>query len=370
VHTVGEELKRGRERLGLSAEQIEARTKVQLYKIEALENGTFERLPQGIYLDGIVRSYANEVGVDPEPLIERVREERATAAQGWMTSSGGGDPLFAREETAGRSSGLRRDRITESPPIQPGTVSTLTVHTEQLPRRHRYNPSSFVLPLFALLASAGWSAYFYEVASRPDRDRAPAASAPLPARSDDAVTERPAAPDVVATPPSRNQPTPADADASAVQRGSSGTAGTSVPDAPAPAAPAAVSPSPAAPVRDLSGHWSLNTSVQTSSVADFVGLRLGYDVQLEQAGNRLTGRGRKVTENGRAIALQSQTAISMAGSISGGRVTLTLTEEGAQRQSHGKFVLLVDESGALRGRFSSTAAQSSGMVEGHRVDKP
>ena len=74
--TVGSELKQARENAGLSPEQISERTKIQLYKIDSLENGTFELLPQGIYLDGIVRAYAQQVGVDPEPLVERVRLER------------------------------------------------------------------------------------------------------------------------------------------------------------------------------------------------------------------------------------------------------------------------------------------------------
>ena len=74
--TVGTELKQAREHAGLSPEHISERTKIQLYKIDSLENGTFELLPQGIYLDGIVRAYAQQVGIDPEPLVERMRLER------------------------------------------------------------------------------------------------------------------------------------------------------------------------------------------------------------------------------------------------------------------------------------------------------
>ena len=36
----------------------------------------------------------------------------------------------------------------------------------------------------------------------------------------------------------------------------------------------------------------------------------------------------------------------------------------------GKFVLILDEAGRLRGRFSSNAAQSSGLVEADRVSTP
>jgi len=87
------------------------------------------------------------------------------------------------------------------------------------------------------------------------------------------------------------------------------------------------------------------------------------------AGDRVTGAGRKVTQNGDGIGLRAQTPILVAGTIDGDRLTLTFKERGARRPTEGKFVLLLDESGTLRGRFSSTAAQSSGTVEGRRLPR-
>ena len=66
----GAELKQAREHAGLLAEQIADRTKIKLHKIIALEEGDFDSLPQGIYLDGIVRAYAREVKIDPEPIVD------------------------------------------------------------------------------------------------------------------------------------------------------------------------------------------------------------------------------------------------------------------------------------------------------------
>jgi hypothetical protein len=57
----------------------------------------------------------------------------------------------------------------------------------------------------------------------------------------------------------------------------------------------------------------------------------------------------------------------MAGAIAGHRLTLNVVELGKQPETRGKIVLLVDEAGTLRGRFSSSAAPSSGQVEGRRV---
>ena len=74
--TVGTVLKQAREQAGLSAGQISEHTKIQLYKIKALEEDDFSRLPEGIYLDGIVRAYSREVGLNPEAMVARARIER------------------------------------------------------------------------------------------------------------------------------------------------------------------------------------------------------------------------------------------------------------------------------------------------------
>jgi transcriptional regulator with XRE-family HTH domain len=74
--SIGPLLKQAREQAGLSAAQISERTRIQLYKIDALENGNFFLLPDGVYLDGIVRAYARELSLESEPLIERLHRER------------------------------------------------------------------------------------------------------------------------------------------------------------------------------------------------------------------------------------------------------------------------------------------------------
>lgn len=243
---VGAELRQARERAGLSSEQIAERTKIQLYKIEALENDNFERLPDGIYLDGVVRAYAHEVATHPDPLT----------------------PAATR-------------------------------------------------------------------------------SSPPPASQDTAVSTAPAT--IVP---------PRDTTSTAPQERTTA-------EAPESAKTALAADS----LKDVSGSWTLATHITSSSFARFEGLQLGYEIQLEQAGDRVRGAGRKVTQNGDGIGPRAQTPISLDGTIDGDRLTLTFNERGARRPTQGKFVLLVDEAGTLRGRFSSTAAHSSGTVEGHRLSR-
>ncbi len=65
----GMRLKRARERRGISLRQIATATKISVGALEALERSDISRLPGGIFSRAIVRSYAIEVGLEPEEVI-------------------------------------------------------------------------------------------------------------------------------------------------------------------------------------------------------------------------------------------------------------------------------------------------------------
>lgn len=67
----GGKLRQARERRGVSLRQIAASTKISIAALEALERNDVSKLPGGIFSRAFVRSYAIEVGLDPE---ETVRE--------------------------------------------------------------------------------------------------------------------------------------------------------------------------------------------------------------------------------------------------------------------------------------------------------
>jgi cytoskeletal protein RodZ len=67
----GARLREARERRGVSLRDIAAHTKLSVASLEALERNDTSRLPGGIFARAFVRSYAAEVGLDPE---ETVRE--------------------------------------------------------------------------------------------------------------------------------------------------------------------------------------------------------------------------------------------------------------------------------------------------------
>ena len=70
VSGYGDNLREARERRGLSLRQIANATKISMMTLEALERNDMKRLPGGIFTRAFVRSYALEVGLDPDQAIE------------------------------------------------------------------------------------------------------------------------------------------------------------------------------------------------------------------------------------------------------------------------------------------------------------
>lgn len=79
----GSMIRRAREARGISLRQIAAVTKISVAVLEALERNDISRLPGGIFSRAFVRSYAVEVGLDPErtvcEFLEQFPHESVTA---------------------------------------------------------------------------------------------------------------------------------------------------------------------------------------------------------------------------------------------------------------------------------------------------
>src|SRR5919109_2074625 len=69
VADFGTKLKRAREGRGISLRQIATATKISVAALEALERNDISRLPGGIFSRAFVRSYAIQVGLDPEDTV-------------------------------------------------------------------------------------------------------------------------------------------------------------------------------------------------------------------------------------------------------------------------------------------------------------
>ncbi len=72
---VGETLQLARERKGVDLFRAERDTKIRLRYLSALEDGAYEDLPPPVYTKGFLRNYAIYLGLDPDELLERWRDE-------------------------------------------------------------------------------------------------------------------------------------------------------------------------------------------------------------------------------------------------------------------------------------------------------
>lgn len=108
--SLGATLKQARERKGVSLRQIAAATKISVPALESIERNDFSRLPGGIFSRAFVRSYAIEVGLDPD---ETVREFlRIVEGEGEID----GGEISTRSSHARPHAAGRRDAARDSTP--------------------------------------------------------------------------------------------------------------------------------------------------------------------------------------------------------------------------------------------------------------
>jgi len=90
VAGIGESLRSTRERRGLSIDQVALETRISPRFLEALEAEQFAELPAPVYVRGFLRSYANYLRIEPEPLLEQlVNGDSAYAVAGAAAASNG-----------------------------------------------------------------------------------------------------------------------------------------------------------------------------------------------------------------------------------------------------------------------------------------
>src|SRR3954466_6758385 len=91
------QLRQARERRGISLRQIAAATKIAAAALEALERNDISKLPGGIFSRAFVRSYASEVGLDPD---EPGKEVLARSAKAAAPSAEAAPTVIPAEEVA------------------------------------------------------------------------------------------------------------------------------------------------------------------------------------------------------------------------------------------------------------------------------
>jgi cytoskeleton protein RodZ len=78
---LGTRLRQAREAKGAPLHEVEWATKIKSAYLEALEEENFRLIPGAVYVRGFLRTYANYLGIDPEPLIDEYNRADETAAE-------------------------------------------------------------------------------------------------------------------------------------------------------------------------------------------------------------------------------------------------------------------------------------------------
>jgi cytoskeletal protein RodZ len=65
----GARLREARERRAIALKEISEHAKISITALEALERSDVSRLPGGIFARSFVRSYAAEIGLDPDKTV-------------------------------------------------------------------------------------------------------------------------------------------------------------------------------------------------------------------------------------------------------------------------------------------------------------
>ena len=103
--SVGERLRTAREARQASLREIAAITKISVSTLEALEQSDLSSLPGGIFTRAFVRSYATEVGMDPEDTVRdfvaELDEARVTESTTSDPKARADDPFKSHQRIAG-----------------------------------------------------------------------------------------------------------------------------------------------------------------------------------------------------------------------------------------------------------------------------
>jgi len=82
IDAFGEKLKRVREERGVPLDTVASATRIARHHLDALEKGDLESLPSGPFGRSYLRSYAEFLGIDPEPMLHSYRSQEADKGLG------------------------------------------------------------------------------------------------------------------------------------------------------------------------------------------------------------------------------------------------------------------------------------------------
>ncbi len=208
----GLDLKAFRESRGLTIEAIYNATKVRPAFLEAIESGNYEVLPERIYSEAFIKSYAAQIGVNPEDILSRYRRFLNVPAPGKAP-----DKKAEKKAEKRKDEGKPQAVPAPEPKAEPSKSPEAPVVKSPLNvQKKRFSRVAISLILTVLVVCGGFFYFLlYDDASSPEllmKVEKPAAP-PAPDTKDMKTAETPQQP--AAEQPGTNPVTPAPAGQSA-----------------------------------------------------------------------------------------------------------------------------------------------------------
>jgi hypothetical protein len=409
---VGVELSDARRKLELSIDEVSTKTKVKIERLNAIELMDVDGLPTLVYLRGFLRAYAAAVQLDPDEVTKRylaelppsyaAREASPPPVPGTVgdlpLKTTGAEPSLEIDDVPGlemlpaawqpaadHRSGrawARSTEVFEVPEISRQLVALLSRGAALASRLSMAR--SAPTPLVAVIALlVGWvlGASFDDITRRSTRASVVALEGSdaqdetfhsFDAAQDNAVDAPQDTPEkAIGVPDARSATAPEPAAAFAADGSRANPTSGRTSSAVATDRRRSVEAKDGrTSTHNVSGSWSLTNRLDPADSGARKDLNLGFHLQLQQRGNRVSGTAQKWMENGRSLPASRRTPITVEGTLTGRRLELSFTERATQRAGAGTFVMTVADDGTLRGRFVSDAAKARGTSLARRMESP
>lgn len=155
---LGTFLREKREAQGITLEELQARTKIRIRYLEAIEAGDFAAIPGEVYLRGFIRSIARELDIDPQEAMDLYFQDNHPATEtvdqpGAMPQT----PAVTEEKSKEVNVGKPKEVAAEPAPVmlerQPASLPPRPANRSR--SRKKKKKAATVIRLFWLLVLAG-----------------------------------------------------------------------------------------------------------------------------------------------------------------------------------------------------------------------
>ncbi|MGN6377471.1 MAG: helix-turn-helix domain-containing protein [Gaiellales bacterium] len=103
---IGIRLREERVRRGIDIEEVEAETRIRAKYLRALEDERYDVLPGDAYVRAFLRDYAEELGLDPQQLVDELNAEHAPPEEVPLTPQRTAGPITSAWDGRRRALGI------------------------------------------------------------------------------------------------------------------------------------------------------------------------------------------------------------------------------------------------------------------------